>query len=151
MSAEIRLEGKVIGIAGLLTEALKHKWRITSPVAVLEVQRDVFLANAFRSPSAKNVPVYPATSRDIALIADGKVTHAQIVETIRKAAPKELVNVTLFDIFKGKSIGAGRQSMAYSLEYRSPERTLRDEEVNAFHDKIKAALKTGLGVEIREG
>ena len=150
MTAEIRQDGKLVGGAGLLKESLRHKWRITSPVAVLEVQRDAFLANAFQSPSVKNVPVYPATFRDIALIADGKVTHGQVVETIRKAAPKELVNVTLFDIFKGKSIGVGRQSMAYSLEYRSPERTLRDEEVNGFHEKIKTALKTGLGVEIRE-
>ena len=101
--------------------------------------------------AAKDVPAFPGTSRDIALIAKDGITHDQIVQTIKKAAPKELVAVKLFDIFSGKSIGEGKTSLAYSLEYRSSEKTLRDEEVNAFHDKIKDSLKTKLQVEIREG
>ena len=79
------------------------------------------------------------------------MTHEQIVKTIRKAAPPELEDVRLFDIFKGKSLGAGKTSLAYSLTYRAAGRTLKDEEANTFHDKVKAALKAALAVEIREG
>lgn len=150
-SARIVVDGRREGVIGLVSDALRHRWRVTSPMAVLEVRRDALLGQVFRAPTAKNVPMYPGTMRDIALLADAGITHERIVATIRKAAPSELVDVALFDIFQGKSIGAGRRSLAYSLEYRSPERTLRDEEANAFHDAVKAALKRELGVEIREG
>lgn len=149
--ARIELDGRCEGVIGLACDALRHRWRLTSPMAVLEVRRDALLANALRSAAVKNVPAYPGTLRDIALLADAGVTHERIVATIRKAAPPELADIRLFDIFQGKSIGAGRRSLAYSLEYRSPDRTLRDEEANAFHDAVKAALKRELGVEIREG
>jgi phenylalanyl-tRNA synthetase beta chain len=150
-SARIVVDGRREGVIGLVGDTLRHRWRATSPMAVLEVRRDALLGNVFRSPAVKNVPAYPGTLRDIALLADAGITHEKIVATIRKAAPPELVDVALFDIFQGKSIGAGRRSLAYSLEYRSPERTLRDEEANAYHDAVKAALKRDLGVEIREG
>ena len=91
--------------------------------------------------------MFPASTRDIALISGAGVTHEQLVQVMKKAGPAELTGITLFDIFKDKKLN-GRTSLAYSLEFRSPERTLKDEEVNAALDKIKSALKAKLQVEI---
>jgi phenylalanyl-tRNA synthetase beta chain len=84
-------------------------------------------------------------------MAAAEVTHRDVVETVRRAGPGELTEVRLFDIFQSKEIGNGKRSMAFTLEFRSPDRTLTDQEVNAAFSKIVQALKSGLGVEVREG
>lgn len=150
-AAKIVIAGREVGVIGLVAAALRRQWRIASPLCVAELRRDAILGNVFKTVAAKDVPAFPATTRDIALVAGEGVTHEQILKTIRKAAPPELEDVRLFDIFKGKSLGPGKTSLAYSLTYRAAGRTLKDEEANAFHDKIKAALKAALAIEIREG
>ena len=64
-----------------------------------------------------------------------------------------LAGVELFDVFAdptGVKIPADQRSLAYSLTYRSPERTLTAEEVNTAHTKLKERLKTALAVTLRE-
>ena len=149
-SAKVVIAGKAVGRMGLVSAAIRHNWRVNQPMAVVETTRSAWTANADKIPVCKPVPQYPSTFRDIAFIADASVTHEKVLQTIRRAAPVEFAGARLFDIFEGKSIGEGRRSMAYSLEYRSPERTLRDDEVNKMHEKVREALKAKLGVELRE-
>lgn len=143
--------GKPAGVVGVVRPEVAAEWRIAEPVPVLEMRLAPLLANAFMPGRAGAIPAYPMAVRDVALIADEHVSHRQIVETIRKVAPPELTAVTLFDIYRGKGIGTGRRSLAYSLTYRSAERTLTDEEANSMHEAIKRALRDGLKAEIREG
>ena len=96
------------------------------------------------------VPAFPMVRRDIAFVAGGGVTHEAAVACIRKAAPPELTDVTLFDIFSFRDIGKGRRSFAYSLAFRSADRTLTDDEVNRAFAKIVEALRASLGVEVRD-
>ncbi len=97
------------------------------------------------------VPQFPMTTRDIAFVAGPEVSHEAVVKAVRKAAPKELTDVKLFDIFTSKELGKGRSSRAYSLSFRADDRTLTDDEVNAAFAKIVESLKANLPVEIREG
>jgi phenylalanyl-tRNA synthetase beta chain len=99
----------------------------------------------------KPIPAYPSVTRDVALIVDEGVTHAETERAIREAAPAELEDVWLFDVFRKAAIGAGRKSVAYRLRFRSRERTLTDEETNAYHAAIKEALRERLHAELREG
>ena len=66
-----------------------------------------------------------------------------------KAHLPNLERVELFDIFEDASIGEGKKSMAYSLVFRSAERTLTDDEVNKAHEQLRQKLAKGLGVELR--
>ena len=147
-AAVIIIAGRPAGVIGLINSDVRKKRRIMSPLVIAELKRSVLLTNAFKVVNAKDVPMFPATTRDIALISGAGVTHEQLVQVMKKAGPAELTGITLFDIFKDKKLN-GRTSLAYSLEFRSPERTLKDDEVNAALDKIKAALKAKLQVEIR--
>ena len=97
------------------------------------------------------MPAYPGVRRDLALLAPRALTHGEIVAAIRLAAPRELTDVRLFDIFSPKESGDGRRSLAYTLEFRSADRTLTDDEVNAACQTILASVKTSLGVEVRAG
>jgi phenylalanyl-tRNA synthetase beta chain len=124
---------------------------MTTPMPLAELKLAPLLAGAGVTTSIKPVPQYPAVRRDIAFVADAAVTHRDVVETVRQAAPSELTKVRLFDIFESKEIGKGKRSMAFTLEFRSPDRTLTDPEVNAAFTKIVQALKSELGVEVREG
>ncbi len=150
-AASVWIDDCRIGELGLATAALGHRWRMTTPMALCELRRDALLSAVFRTPRAQNVPIYPGIHRDVALIVDQRVTHGSIVKTIRDAAPQTFVAATLFDVFEGAALGPGKRSLAYSIEYRSPERTLRDEEANAYHETIKSALKRIEGVQVREG
>ncbi len=150
VAADLLLDASPVGIVGLVRTDLALEWRLAEPVAVLEVR----LAPLLKVPAsivASPPPAYPCIVRDIALIVDQAVTHADIIAALKKNAPPELERVDLFDVFSGPSIGAGRKSMAYSLTFRSATRTLTDEEANGYTDRVKDALKRLAGVEIREG
>jgi phenylalanyl-tRNA synthetase beta chain len=148
---EVRLDGKRIGMLGLLSGKIRHHWRMHEPVAVAELALAPLLVNAFAPPVLKAVSAYPPISRDVAMILSDQVGHEQIVATMRQAGPAELGAIELFDIFAGKGIEQGKRSLAYSLTYQSMDRTLTDEEANAFHATVKAALRESLGADLREG
>jgi len=150
-AVDILLNGERIGCMGLISAALRHQWRMTTPMPLAELKLTPLLAGKGATSGVKPVPQYPAVRRDIAFVADAAVTHRDIVETVRQAAPRELTKVRLFDTFESKEIGKGKRSMAFTLEFRSPDRTLTDPEVNAAFAKIVQALKSGLDVEVREG
>ena len=150
MCSVVILAGRPAGMFGLVRQSLSRKSRIASPVAVFELRRAPLVANAFRVPKAKDVPTLPGTERDIALVAPAGVTHEEIVKTVRKAGPKILESVSLFDVYRGKQLGEGRVSLAYRLLYRAPDRTLKDDEVNRAHEEIKNVLRNKLKVEIRD-
>ena len=84
------------------------------------------------------------------MVVDESLTHERIMEVMRSGAPKELTTVELFDIFRSEGLGHCRKSVAYTLVYRSLERTLTDADANGYHEAIKARLKKELNAEIRE-
>ncbi|MDR2850341.1 MAG: phenylalanine--tRNA ligase subunit beta [Verrucomicrobiota bacterium] len=147
----VTLAKEPIGVLGLLSPKLRHQWRMTSPMPVAELRLAPLLEHVGALPKIKPVPQFPAIRRDIAFLSDAAVAHRDVVAAIRKAASAELTGVELFDIFQSKEIGRGRRSLAYALEFRSPDRTLTDQEVNTAFAKIVQALKSGLNVEVREG
>jgi phenylalanyl-tRNA synthetase beta chain len=150
-ATEILLDGEPIGVLGLVNAALRHPYRLTSPMAVAEMKLLPLLAEVGRVSPAQNVPQFPSVRRDLAFVAPRAVKHGEIVAAIRQAGVADLTGVNLFDIFESKEIGRDKRSLAYALEFRSPSRTLTDDEVNLSLQKIIQKLKQTLPVEIREG
>jgi len=68
---------------------------------------------------------------------------------IRQTGGKNLVDVTLFDIFRSTQIGEGKKSLAYSLTYQSPDRTMTDQEVAQIRGRIIKRLEQELGAKLR--
>ena len=147
---EITIAGKPAGWLGLLNPDIAAKWRIHSPVGVLEVEQTPLLKDVNTLRKLSPPPAYPSTRRDVALIVDASVRHEQVLKIAKKAAPPELEKIELFDIYEGKNL-SGRKSLAYAFTYRSAKGTLTDAQANAFQQKINDALKTQLPAEIREG
>lgn len=149
-SVEVVLGGEVIGVLGLLRADIRRQWRWSDPVGFAELKTAALIGQYGAITPAQAVPVYPAISRDMALVVDAGISHADVVAVIRANAGTALEKVEIFDIFEGEAIGAGRKSMAYSVTYRSAERTLTDEDANAYHDRVKDAIRSELNVTIRE-
>jgi phenylalanyl-tRNA synthetase beta chain len=150
-ATDVVLDGTVVGQLGLISAALRHQWRLTTPMAVAELRLEPLLARVGGLAPLRAVPAFPAVRRDVAFVAPRAVRHEDVLATVRRAAPAELTRVELFDIFRGKESGQERRSMAYALEFQSLGRTLTDDEVNDAFAKIIAALQRELQVEVRAG
>ncbi len=147
---ELLLAGQPAGTFGLLARRIRKEWRLFDPVALAELDVAAWTARALARPDYQDLPAFPAIARDVAMIVPDRVRHEDILATVRQAAPPELEAVALFDVFRGGSIGTGRRSAAYSMTYRSRARTLTDDEANAFHEKVKQALRAELQAELRD-
>ena len=107
-----------------------------------------------RSPApaelrAESLPKFPAIVRDISILVDEALPAAAVRGTIRSAAPATLESIAEFDRYQGKGIPEGRVSLSLRLTFRSPERTLTDDEVEAAMNAIVAALRAAHGAERR--
>lgn len=154
LSIAIQVNGQPVGLAGQLWPADARALDATAPVLFAELDL-VALDKARGADAAKkyrDIPRFPATSRDIALLAPLDLPHVRIEASLLEAKEPLLAGVELFDVFTdptGAKVPADKRSLAYSLTYRSAERTLAAEEVNAAHAKLKERLRS-LGVTLRE-
>jgi phenylalanyl-tRNA synthetase beta chain len=95
------------------------------------------------------LPKFPSIERDIALLVDIDTPAGELLDTIRIAGGDLLESVRVFDFYQGTQVPAGKKSLAYALVYRSPERTLTDEEVTERHNRVLEALKAEHQAELR--
>ena len=152
LALEIKVAGRSVGIAGQLWPKDARALDAETPVLFAEIDLGL-LPTAGAPKRYRELPRFPAVTRDIALIAPLSLSHAEIASVLRSAGEALLTDLELFDVFTdpaGVRVPADRKSIAYSLTYRSPERTLTTDEVNAAHARLKERLKTQLGVSPRE-
>jgi phenylalanyl-tRNA synthetase beta chain len=153
LSLEVLWRGKSIGYAGQLWPAEARALDASAPVLFAEVDLACLLVDETKVLRYREIPRFPAVTRDIAMIAPLNLPHSDIASVLAGASEPLLVNVELFDVFTdptGEKVPADKKSLAYSLTYRSPERTLTADEVNAAHSRLKERLKSGLNVQLRE-
>ena len=152
--AQVFIDGKPVGGLGQLTPAKAKALELRGDVLVAELLVGALQAAAGGRKKFGALARFPAVTRDLAVAVDRAVAHGQIESTLRGANEPLLMGVELFDVFtddRGEKIAADRKSLAYSLTYRAEDRTLKTEEVNAAHGRLKAALQAGFdGLQFRE-
>ncbi|MDQ0430531.1 phenylalanyl-tRNA synthetase beta chain [Planomicrobium stackebrandtii] len=146
-TAFIMLDGHRIGVIGQLHPS-EQKERDLKTTVVMELNLALLLNIETAALLYTPVPRYPSMSRDVALVLS-KIVEAGTIETvIRNAGGKLLKDVRVFDLYEGDKMEEGKKSVAFSLTYFDPEKTLTDEEVINAHEKVLAAL-TEVGAELR--
>ncbi|MFB4319375.1 phenylalanine--tRNA ligase subunit beta [Actinomadura sp. 21ATH] len=100
---------------------------------------------------APHVSSYPVATQDVALVVDAAVPAAEVEAALRDGAGELLESVRLFDVYTGEQAGEGRKSLAYSLRFRAPDRTLTAEEAGASRDAAVAAAAERTGAVQRGG
>jgi phenylalanyl-tRNA synthetase beta chain len=114
-----------------------------------EFDLDALLALIPQRLQVAPVPVFPPVLEDLALVVDETIPARQVENAIRQAGGQTVTAVRLFDVYRGGQIGAGKKSLAYSLTYQSPDRTLTDKEVSKIRDHIIRQLEEELGAKLR--
>ncbi len=95
------------------------------------------------------MPVTPASKRDVALLVGGGTTAAQIEAVLRRSTGRLLEAATVFDEYRGEKVPSGTRGVGFRLTFRAPDRTLRDEEVDAAVARAVQSLERELGVQLR--
>ena len=146
-TAHVLLDGEVVGLIGQLHPA-EQKQAGVKETYVAELNLLAILNAQVEELVYTVVPRFPSITRDIALELDRATAAGEIVSIIKGAGTKLLKDVKVFDVYEGEKMTPGKKSVAFSLTYFDPERTLTDEEVVAAHNKVLKALEQA-GAEVR--
>ncbi len=152
-TASLWLNGEKLGIFGQIHPQLRQEKDLMDEVYGFELDfrclMKVLNRDNLLTPHFEVYSTYPAVERDLAFFAALDVPVADLTKTMNKAGGKLLTGVELFDDYQGKNVPDGHRSLAFSLAYRSGDRTLTDEDVEPVHDKIRQTLVKQFDVTLR--
>ncbi|TCP32123.1 phenylalanyl-tRNA synthetase beta subunit [Scopulibacillus darangshiensis] len=147
-TADIYLNNKVIGYLGQLHPNVQ-KANDLQDTFVFECDLQSVLNVDMGAITYKALPRYPSITRDIALVVKEDVKAGELYDVIRTAGGSLLNDIQLFDVYQGEHLEEGQKSLAFSLKYLDPERTLTDKEINQTHEDILNACQDKLGAVLR--
>jgi phenylalanyl-tRNA synthetase beta chain len=117
-------------------------------VAIAEINLEPLIAHV-RPDQYTPISRYPAVVQDLALIVDNAVPAERVTALIRQGGGDLLEHVTLFDVYTGAQVEAGKRSLAYRLSFRAYDRTLNDEAVAKQRARIVRLLERELDARLR--
>jgi phenylalanyl-tRNA synthetase beta chain len=97
----------------------------------------------------EDVISFPPVRQDLAFVVPEQVTAGELVAAAQEAAGPELRKMRAFDVYRGPQAGPGKKSIAFSVAFQSPDRTLTDEDAAELRNRIVLALEQGFGAELR--
>ncbi|MFS0775737.1 phenylalanine--tRNA ligase subunit beta [Neobacillus sp. 3P2-tot-E-2] len=147
-TAEIHLNSERIGFIGQVHPTMQKELDLKDTY-VFELSLKAVLDEATAALRYEAIPRFPSITRDIALVVDKETVSGLLKDVIQQAGGKLLKEVSVFDLYEGERMEEGKKSIAYSLKYMDPERTLTDEEVTKVHNQVLEALKTQAGAVLR--
>jgi phenylalanyl-tRNA synthetase beta chain len=144
-----RGDGVEIGTIGRLAEAVASAYKFRQPVYVMELDLGSLLSGPQRVIQYSPLPRYPSVMRDISLLLNRTVPLDEILSAVRNQHVADCRNVMLVGTFTGANIPPNKRSVTLRLEYRSDDRTLRDEEVEERHSQLTSSLLQTFAAEQR--
>ncbi|MGE4000400.1 MAG: phenylalanine--tRNA ligase subunit beta [Planctomycetaceae bacterium] len=147
--AEVLLNGRLWGWAGQLDRGVTDRLDLRDEVTACEVALPPLIEIVEQAPQFTPLPQYPAVERDLNFVLDESVTWEQLARSVHAAAGPLLDAVSFVDQYRGKQIPAGKKSYVLSIAYRSPDRTLTSEEVDAFQQTVITACQQEFGATQR--
>ena len=148
-AAMLLIDGIALGVAGALHP--HHCTSLDLPEApwVFELDFTTLLHYARPNIRYQPLPRFPTVVRDVAIVADEELPVQTVIDTVRALNDPLIVDMRLFDRYRGDPIPQHKQSLAYSISYRAADRTLTALEVNTAHAHVIEHLVRTLGVEVR--
>ena len=142
--------GKHIGEVGIVKKAILKKADVEQDVFFAELNWDALVKMTLKKKvTFTDLPKTQPVKRDLALLVDKAVTMADIEKVVNSSERKLLRGVSLFDVYEGKNLEAGKKSYAISIILQDDEKTLQDKQIDAVMNKIIAALEKQVGAKLR--
>jgi phenylalanyl-tRNA synthetase beta chain len=152
-SAQLVVEGRPGGWFGQVHPELAERYDLPQATYLFQLDMAQLLTAATRrnrwQPTFTAYATVPASERDLALVVPSSTACGPLLQAIRKAGKPLLEQAELVDRYEGEQVAEGHCSQAFRLRYRDPKRTLTDAEVDAVHQKIRAALEKQFGAQLR--
>jgi phenylalanyl-tRNA synthetase beta chain len=150
-SAAVLAGGEVVGRLGELHQGACRRAGLAGRVAVVDLDVDAVSRHARAETSVGEVPRFPPARRDLAFLVDVDTPVGRLEEVLRTAAGSSLDSVVLFDVHTGDPIPEGKKNVAFSVDFRAPDRTLTDAEVDGAVEAIRERVAAEAGGELRTG
>ncbi len=147
-SAVVKVGGETVGIFGELHPKVLENYGIEVRAYAAKINIPELMALTSQVKTYKPLPKFPATTRDLSVVCDEEVPAAVLERIIKKSVGGILESVTLFDVYRGEQIAAGKKSVSYSISMRSLEGTLTDEQADKAMEKVLKEL-SAIGAELR--
>jgi phenylalanyl-tRNA synthetase beta chain len=148
-AAAVVVAGSPVGWLGELHPTIAAEWELTGAVAAFELDLDAAIAAVPGPVRYEDYTSFPEVRQDLAVVVPQTVAAAEVVRVVRDAGGPLLAAVEVFDVYRGAQIGDDEVSLALRLAFRSPERTLTDDEVGGLRSAIESALSERVGGRIR--
>jgi phenylalanyl-tRNA synthetase beta chain len=151
--AEVSVEGAVLGAMGEIHPLVREAFGLPEqPVLALEWDLDALLAAAEAADAEKQVGMfspYAPVHEDLAVVVDEALPAVEVARTIMRAGKPLVTEAVLFDVYHGEQVGAGKKSLAFSLSYQAPNRSLSDRDVAKLRKRLIKALDKELNAKLR--
>jgi len=146
-TAEVQVDGQRVGVVGQVHPRVAASFDIDQEVYLFELNLEALLPHAGRPRRYQPLSRFPAVEEDIAIVVDEGVTTAQ-VQAIIEGSPL-VQRASLFDVYTGPPVPAGKKSLAFSMAYQSFDHTLTDAEVQQERQRILERLSREVGAILR--
>ncbi len=146
-SAKILCEGEKVGVFGALHPNLEKKLSLDQTVFVFEIDLD--LISKKKLPAYAGISPLPSVRRDIALLVKQNISYAQIDKVLKNSNIDALVENFIFDVYEGENVESGQKSLALGLIFQDFSRTLEEQEISTYIEKIVSALEQEVGAVLR--
>ncbi len=141
-----------LGLAGIIPPARARELDFETAILVSEINLKKLATTLSEDITYEELPKFPGSSRDIAMLLPADMPNARIADFFASVNEPLLVSYELFDVFRdpsGEKLAADKKSVAWTLEYRSPDRTLEASEVENAHSQLLGSLKSEFQIEFR--
>ena len=146
----VRIQDEKIGVLGEIHPLVKDNFDLPDfPVLAAELEVEAIAPLIPDRYYVEPVPVFPPVLEDLAIVVDEQIQVQQVIDVIQEAGGDTVAEIALFDVYRGGQAGEGKKSLAFSLKYQKPDRTLTDEEVSRIRKKILKQLEKKLGALLR--
>ena len=139
-----------LAVLGVVNPALARKFGVKQQVVAAEIDWNVLFSIVKRDKVAfKELPRFPEVRRDLAILLDEGVKYADLRAAAFKNAKKLLKQVSLFDVYRGDKIPAGKKQYALSFTLQDVEKTLTDQDVERVMDRLLEVFTKEFGASLR--
>jgi phenylalanyl-tRNA synthetase beta chain len=142
--------GVSVGYVGQVHPSIAGRFDLEGrEVYAAELDFDTLIEHGLGQPQLEQLARFPGLDRDLALVLDRDVAHDAVSSAIDETGGALLERVALFDLYQGPQVPSGKRSLAYTLRFRAPDRTLTDAEADDAMSRIVSTVRSRFGAQVR--